>query len=168
MISWPGRPCAHCKIVVPNGVDVARMIHLEEFSGPIVVTALDKLSEGCVRTVFKKIGESRVSMENLVEVGDIIKIIDNEEYLWLKLLFDPELSSRFRSGVHTWAATMEMASALCTCHRDTRTSSLCYDHPILQQSMLVMPPRSHKGQPISPIITRCAQRLLPPAEALTD
>ena len=85
------------------------------------------------------------SKQSLLEVADIIKNIENEEYLWSTLLFDHEFASIVKSRVHTLGAMMEMQVAPCSYEPYTRTTSLRYGHSTLHQSRFVMPPRSLTG-----------------------
>ena len=59
-------------------------------------------------------------------------------------LFYPEFAAMLTDRVHTREPTMEMRLAPCTCNA-VRTKSLRYGQPTLQQSTLLIAPRSLAG-----------------------
>ena len=115
--------------------------------------ALDNLCETCVRTMFNQRVANKVSRKYLVEMGYIIKNIENEDSLW-STVFDPEFASTVKSRVLTCDLTMEIQVAPCICDPYIQTRSLRYGHSTPRQSMFLMPPRW--SWYISSITTRSA------------
>ena len=85
--------------------------------------SMDRFCEACVRTLFKQKWSKHAGAQTKMEVGDVIKEINDEEYVWASLMYDTDFARVVRTRVRSYEPTYGTKIPACTCHsigQDTR------------------------------------------------